>query len=66
MSRKICTAGVRGSYSYIVMDGGKEVIAEIHDDESQIASTTFSEMEMAEKWTERYLINLDRNKDEID
>lgn len=66
MARKICTAGVRGPYSFIVMDGGSEVVAEIRDDESPIASTTFPEMEIAERWADRYLINLDRKKDEID
>lgn len=66
MSKKVCTAGVQGSYSYIVVDSGSEVVAEIHDDESQIASTTFPEMEIAEKWTDKYLTQLVRINDEID
>ncbi len=67
MSRKVCTTGVVGSYSYLIANGSDGVVAEIRDVESKAAVTSrFQEMETAERWTERFLVDLFRNRDETD
>jgi len=65
MSKKVCTTGVVGSYSYLIANGSDGVVAEIRDVETKAATTTrFQEMETAERWTERFLLSLIRNRDE--
>jgi hypothetical protein len=68
VSKRVCTSGVVGSYSYLIVDGGRAVVAEIRDWDRQVdlETTTFPEMETALKWTDRYLNDLVRNEDEID
>lgn len=58
MARKVCTAGVVGSYSYLIMDVGSEIIATIHEDEEELKKARHLEMEFAETWTNKQLQTL--------
>lgn len=58
MGRKICTAGVVGSISFMVLDQDKNgVVSSIRDDNEEIVAR-HADVEQATQWTERTLKEL--------
>lgn len=68
MARKICAAGVRGSYSYLIIEkDDREVIAQLWDRETQEEHRRrYIEMMTAEKWMDNYLQEVTTKDYEID
>jgi hypothetical protein len=66
MSRKLCVAGSRGPYSYVILDSETDVVVArvLGDDEETV--TTHIDMEYAERWVDRRLQNLLGRKYETD
>lgn len=66
MARKICTAGVMGSFSFMILkeDGG-DAISKIRDDYDEIV-TRHADLDYAEQWTERKLRELNGKRYEVD
>lgn len=52
---KVCSAGVRGSYSYVILNTNEGVIASIHDHSDREIKTTHLAMDAAERWTNKIL-----------
>lgn len=65
MARKICTAGVVGSISFIVLDQQGEAVSAIHDDGDEII-TRHVDIDDATHWAERKVIELIGKKYEDD
>ncbi len=58
MGRKICTTGVVGSISFMVLDQEKNgVVSSIKNDEEEIVAQ-HTDVEQATQWTERKLREL--------
>lgn len=57
MARKICTAGVVGSFSFMVFEYDKGVISCIRNEHDEI-TTEHIEIDFATQWTERRLREL--------
>jgi len=57
MSRKVCTAGVVGSYSFMVLDASDTAVAMIRGEDREIV-TRHTGVEQAEQWTQRKLREL--------
>lgn len=66
MTKKLCTAGVRGLYSYVIVDGSDTVVASIQDDEGDVNKTTHLDMDVAERWVDNHLEALIGKQYEID
>lgn len=64
-SRKLCTAGVRGQYSYVILDNNDSAVAVVHEDERDLV-TTHLNMDGAERWVDKHLTTLIGRKYEID
>jgi hypothetical protein len=66
MARKICTAGVMGSFSFMILnqDGGS-AISRIRDEYDEIV-TQHTDLDNAEQWTERKLRELNGKRYEAD
>lgn len=65
MTRKLCTAGVRGPYSYVILDSSDVVVADLHTDHKNIV-TTHMDMDIAEKWVDNQIQYLLGNRYETD
>lgn len=65
MARKLCTAGVRGPYSYVILDKSDVVVASVQTDQED-AITTHLDMEIAQRWVEAQLATLLGRKYETD
>lgn len=65
MTKKLCTAGVRGPYSYVILNGSDVAVAQIQTDEVN-TTTTHMNMDVAEKWVERQLDTLTGQRYETD
>lgn len=57
MARKICKAGVVGSFSYVVLDQEGSAVASIRNNYNEII-TQHLDVDMASEWTERKLREL--------
>jgi len=67
MARKVCTAGVVGLYSYLIMDTGNEAISMIKDRVSEEEKVVgHPDMQYAEQWTDKQLITLNGLRYETD
>ena len=68
MSKKICTAGVVGSYSYLIVEkADHEVIAQLWDRETrEEVMQRHIEMDTAEKWMDQYLQKVNVRDYEVD
>ena len=65
MARKVCTAGVVGSFSYLILEQEGTVVSAIRDENKEIV-TSHVDREFATKWTERKLRELVGKKYETD
>lgn len=65
MARKLCTAGVRGPYSYLILDNNDGAVATLHNEIEDVV-TTHVDMELAEKWIDNQLQALTGRKYETD
>ncbi|MDE1829269.1 MAG: hypothetical protein KGI25_02990 [Thaumarchaeota archaeon] len=57
MARKVCAAGVMGSFSFIVLDEGSNAVSLIRDEYNEIV-THHLNIDQASEWTERKLREL--------
>ena len=64
-ARKLCTAGVRGPYSYVILENKDVAVAIVHDDEEEVR-TTHLDIEVAERWVDQHLQTLLGRKYEAD
>jgi hypothetical protein len=58
MSKRLCTAGVRGSYSYVIVNNTDVVVARVHNEDDEDVIATHIDMEVAEKWVDTQLQTL--------
>lgn len=58
MAKKLCTTGVRGSHTYLILDKNDVVVASIQNNNSDEVKTTHINMEVAHRWVESHLATL--------
>lgn len=66
MSRKVCTSGVKGPFTFLILDTDKGSVVATIQDESDKISATHTDMALAEKWTNRELRTLIGKRYEVD
>lgn len=65
MARKVCTAGVIGSVSFIVLDHDGSAVSSIRNDSSEIV-TQHLDIDQATEWTERKVMEIVGKRYEAD
>lgn len=65
MARKVCTAGVVGSISFLVLDHEGNAVSCIRAEDNEIV-TRHSDIDVATDWTERKVIELIGKRYEAD
>jgi hypothetical protein len=62
---KLCTAGVRGPYSYVILNNVSDVVVAVKEDDREII-TTHLDMDVAERWVDKHLDSLVERNYEVD
>ncbi len=65
MSRRLCSAGVAGPCSYVILNNSNSVTVHLHDEDSSIVETHI-DMDIAEKRVEQYVYAQLKRKYETD